>query len=75
MPIYEFQCTQCAGRFDELVRASVNLEDIICPQCGAKSPKKLMSAFGFASSGKSVASTSSGHNCGSCHSGHCSTCH
>ncbi len=54
---------------------SVVAGNVVCPQCGANAPKKLMSAFGFASSGKSVASISSGHNCSGCGSGHCETCH
>ena len=74
MPIYEFECTKCQNKFDELVRISVNLADIVCPQCGANSPKKLMSAFGFSSGGKMVSSSSSG-GCSTCHSNSCSTCH
>ncbi len=74
MPIYEFECTKCQHKFDELVRASVNLQDIVCPQCGVNSPRKLMSAFGFSSGGKTVTSSSQS-GCTSCHSHNCSTCH
>ncbi|RJP73778.1 MAG: zinc ribbon domain-containing protein [Candidatus Zixiibacteriota bacterium] len=73
MPIYEFECRECRHHFDELVRASVNLQDIVCPQCGTNEPKKRMSAFGFSSGGKTVSSAASSA-CGSCHSGNCSTC-
>jgi putative FmdB family regulatory protein len=74
MPIYEFQCTRCENKFDELVSVSVDLKTIVCPQCGTAAPRKLMSAFGFSSGGKSV-SSSSGGGCHSCSSGNCSTCH
>ncbi|MCX6641235.1 MAG: zinc ribbon domain-containing protein [bacterium] len=74
MPIYEFECANCQNKFDELVRVSVDLSAIVCPKCGANAPRKLMSVFGFASGGKSVASTS-GSDCGTCHSHSCSHCH
>ncbi len=74
MPIYEFQCTKCENKFDELVRISVDLNAIVCPQCGTNSPRKLMSTFGFSSGGKTVSSTPSS-GCSSCNSTHCSTCH
>jgi putative FmdB family regulatory protein len=74
MPIYEFECNACQNKFDELVRASVDLTDIVCPKCGKSGPRKLMSAFGFSSGGKTVSSSSS-CDCGSCHSHSCSDCH
>jgi len=74
MPIYEFQCTRCENKFDELVRVSVDLHAIVCPKCGTNSPRKLMSAFGFTSGGKTVSSAPSS-GCSGCHSTHCSTCH
>lgn len=74
MPIYEFQCTKCENRFDELVRTPVNLADIVCPKCGANAPRKLMSAFGFSSGGKRVSSSSSSA-CSTCHATTCSACH
>jgi putative FmdB family regulatory protein len=74
MPIYEFECSRCQNRFDELVRADVEVRDILCPKCGADAPKKLVSAFGFSSGGKTVTSASAGGGCQSCHSGHCATC-
>lgn len=74
MPIYEFECHQCRNKFDELVSVSVNLQKIVCPQCGANSPRKLVSAFGFSSGGKSVGSTGSS-GCSSCSATSCKTCH
>ncbi|HDH58052.1 MAG TPA: zinc ribbon domain-containing protein [Bacteroidetes bacterium] len=74
MPIYEFECTKCQNKFDELVRASVDIHDVVCPKCGANSPRKLMSAFGFSSGGKTV-SSSGNSACSSCHATSCKTCH
>ncbi|MBU0519072.1 zinc ribbon domain-containing protein [bacterium] len=74
MPIYEFACTTCDHKFDELVRSSTNLAELCCPQCGANSPRKLMSAFGFSSGGKTVSSSGSS-DCSDCHSHSCHSCH
>ena len=74
MPIYEFECSKCQHRFDELVSVSVDLHDIVCPQCGTNSPRKLMSAFGFSSGGKTVTSTGSS-TCTTCSAASCKTCH
>jgi putative FmdB family regulatory protein len=37
MPIFEFHCTQCDARFEELVGSHVGkgVEDVRCPECGA----------------------------------------
>ena len=45
MPIYEFRCTQCGHKFEELVFATHDVEGLHCPNCGAKNVNKLMSAF------------------------------
>ena len=42
MPIYEFECEQCGGRFEELVAASV--ASIACPACGGERSRRLISA-------------------------------
>jgi putative FmdB family regulatory protein len=41
MPIYEFECEQCGGRFEELV-ASVDAA-VACPSCGSARARKLIS--------------------------------
>jgi putative FmdB family regulatory protein len=42
MPIYEFECEECGGRFEELVSAGV--PDPPCPACGSTRVKRLLSA-------------------------------
>jgi putative FmdB family regulatory protein len=44
MPIYEYRCTSCDTRFEELVSASAKTGPP-CPSCGAKKPKRLFSTF------------------------------
>ena len=33
MPIYEYQCAQCHGRFQRLVRGFTDPTDLACPRC------------------------------------------
>ena len=74
MPIYEFACSQCDYKFEDLVSANFDLHEIHCPKCGANSPRKLMSAFGFSSDGKTV-SSSGNSDCTGCTATSCKTCH
>jgi len=46
MPIYEFECTACSHRFDELMRLS-DPEPAVCPSCGAAQVRKRLSAPQF----------------------------
>lgn len=41
MPLFEFECTECGNRFEELVRDSFS--EITCPACGAANVQKVMS--------------------------------
>jgi putative FmdB family regulatory protein len=40
MPIYEFECEGCGGRFEELVAAG---ETAVCPACGSERTRRLLS--------------------------------
>ncbi|HEV7616253.1 MAG TPA: zinc ribbon domain-containing protein [Solirubrobacterales bacterium] len=42
MPIYEFECEQCGGRFEELVNAGA--VDVSCAECGSTRTRRLMSS-------------------------------
>ncbi len=43
MPIYEYECSQCGHRFEELVFGSE--EGVQCPKCGDNKVERLLSAF------------------------------
>jgi len=43
MPIYEYRCTPCGERFEELVRASDPAVD--CPGCGGEDVERVLSTF------------------------------
>jgi putative FmdB family regulatory protein len=42
MPIYEFECEECGGRFEELVAAGV--QAAACAECGSGRTRRLMSS-------------------------------
>jgi len=41
MPIYEFECEECGGRFEELVAADAAAA---CPSCGSERTRRLLSS-------------------------------
>jgi putative FmdB family regulatory protein len=44
MPVYEFECTACTHRFEELVSASGQTL-VACPSCTSTDITKLISRF------------------------------
>jgi len=76
MPIYEFRCSRCGREFEELVMRKGDVSDVVCPDCGAGNPERLMSlcvAYGKDSSGETTFSTSPSA-CSTCSATTCSTC-
>ncbi len=41
MPVYEFECEDCATRFEELT--AVGTESLACPACGSRRTRRLFS--------------------------------
>jgi putative FmdB family regulatory protein len=72
MPIYEYVCKKCARRFECLVQGGRDKE-VVCPDCGATEPQKLISGFGIGGGSSRIKSSSSG--CTTCSTKSCSTCH
>ena len=44
MPIYEYECTRCAHRFERIMK--VGEADPACPACGAKETKRRLAPSG-----------------------------
>jgi putative FmdB family regulatory protein len=42
VPIYEFECEECGGRFEELVAPGT--ESAGCPACGTRRSRRLLSS-------------------------------
>ena len=45
MPIYEYLCRQCNGRFQRLVAGFSDPADLHCPRCQATDVRKAVSRF------------------------------
>ncbi|OEU45376.1 MAG: transcriptional regulator [Desulfobacterales bacterium S7086C20] len=46
MPIYEYRCLKCLESFEKLFFMG-DRELVICPKCGSKKTKKLLSSASF----------------------------
>jgi len=53
MPIYEFRCDKCGNVFEQLIFPSDEQENVICPSCGERDTRRLMSSFSCGSSSSS----------------------
>lgn len=67
LPIYEFRCTDCGEKFEEICVVSER-SNAKCPKCGSSNVSNLISRFGYKSDGKAGGSCAgcTGGNCGSC---------
>jgi len=45
MPIYEFECAKCVHVYERFMKIDEPYDDLECPSCGAKKPKKLVTSF------------------------------
>ncbi|HZK73549.1 MAG TPA: zinc ribbon domain-containing protein [Clostridia bacterium] len=80
MPIYEYRCESCSGKFDVLTRFAERDQAQMCPACESTRTRVLVSSFAVAGGESSSAldfgggeSTGGGGccggSCGSCGSG------
>ena len=63
MPMYEFDCPTCGQPFEELVRSSEVVKDVVCPSCGSHKVKRRLSLFASKASGGSAYSGASEASC------------
>jgi putative FmdB family regulatory protein len=47
MPIYEYRCLSCGRNFQLLVLNRQDVETAVCPSCGAKDLKRLISRTSY----------------------------
>ena len=68
MPIYEFKCSSCSKKFEELVPMDKR-DDVRCPDCGSKVERVYEGACVFSASNCKGGSSCSGScaNCAGCH--------
>lgn len=61
MPLYEFKCSKCNNKFEELRPLSRSAEDSDCPICKAPA-KRIMSVFAAVTKDNNGATTSLGNS-------------
>jgi putative FmdB family regulatory protein len=47
MPIYEYQCSDCAWQFQKLVMGRGEEENLLCPKCDGQNLKRLISRVAY----------------------------
>ncbi len=67
MPIYEYTCTACNAKFDQLLKTMSGKETVSCPKCGSKKTQRAMSVFAVGGEPPRSPSTQS-------HGGGCACC-
>ncbi len=45
MPVFEYQCKECNGKYEIFHKTHSSKEEIICPVCNSADHKKLFSSF------------------------------
>lgn len=45
MPLYDFACSKCGHEYEAILKIDEPWDELACPKCGARSPKKLATAF------------------------------
>lgn len=77
MPIYEYVCSGCKSKFEQMRPLSQCSQPADCPKCHKPAGRKmsLFSAMSTSVSGVPQAVPgASGHSCSSCGGGSCSSC-
>lgn len=62
MPLFEYHCTACGAKFDELVSRAD--ETVACPTCHSLDTEKLLSVFAASVSGSSALPSCARPGCG-----------
>jgi putative FmdB family regulatory protein len=77
MPIYEYVCSECDSKFEQMRPLSQSGQNAECPKCHKPAKRKMSPFAAFTTSAggvpQSVAGTES-HSCSGCSSGNCSSC-
>ncbi|HDL19033.1 MAG TPA: zinc ribbon domain-containing protein [Bacteroidetes bacterium] len=62
MPIFEYRCKDCGGKF-ELFRSFSNTDPVCCPDCDSQNTIKLLSTFASSGGGSGDFSSSASSCC------------
>ncbi len=54
MPLYEYRCPACQGRFEVIQHVGADAAETVCPTCGGRHVERQLSTFAVATGGASV---------------------
>lgn len=77
MPIYEYICSECDVKFEQMRPLSQSDKSAECPSCHKPARRKMSTFACFSANAGDVPETitgTGGSACSSCSSGNCSTC-
>ncbi len=57
MPIYEYECPLCGYRFELHRGVHESDNEVACPKCGSRQPRRVLSLFATGGSTKGCAPT------------------
>ena len=74
MPIYEYRCESCAGKFEVLTHFAERDTAQICPVCESTKTRVMVSSFAVAGGEPSASDFASESSGGGCCGGGCGSC-
>lgn len=51
MPLYEYRCPACQGRFEVIQHLGTSAAETVCPTCGAQHVERQLSTFAVSGGG------------------------
>ena len=75
MPIYEYVCPHCDGKFELLRRLSQADEEVSCPHCHNRAKRVLSTFASFSKGDDGQSNPLGGSSCTSCSATSCDPCH
>ena len=65
MPLYEYRCPDCQGRFEVIQHLGASAAETVCPACGAQHVERQLSTFAVSAGGATAgAAPAEGFGCG-----------
>lgn len=59
MPLYKYRCLDCQEEYEELVSFSQS-DEVVCPKCGSRNTRKLVSTVAVLRGGNASSRVSCG---------------
>lgn len=71
MPLYEYRCPDCQGRFEVIQHLGTSAAETVCPACGARRVERQLSTFAVAAGGSGASAKSAAESFAGCGGGQC----